>query len=47
LWWICYVDLLIDIMRLEYIDKYKYWVIVWWMACDPGWLDQDGSRNDI
>jgi hypothetical protein len=34
-------------MRLEYIDKYKYWVIVWWMKCDPGWLDQDGSRNDI
>jgi len=34
-------------MRLAYIDKYKYWVIVWWMKCDPGWLDQDGSRNDI
>ena len=34
-------------MRLEYIDKYKYWVIVWRMECDPGWLDQDGSRNDI
>jgi hypothetical protein len=34
-------------MRLAYIDKYKYWVIVWWKECDPGWLDQDGSRNDI
>jgi hypothetical protein len=34
-------------MRLAYIDKYKYWVIVWWMECDTGWLDQDGSRNDI
>jgi hypothetical protein len=34
-------------MRLEYIDKYKYWVIDWWMGCDPGWLDQDGSWNDI
>jgi hypothetical protein len=28
-------------MRLEYIDKYKYWEIDWWMICDPGWLDQD------
>jgi hypothetical protein len=30
-------------MRLEYIDKYKYWEIDWWMRYDPGWLDQDGS----
>jgi hypothetical protein len=34
-------------MRLEYINKYKYWDIVWWMGCDPGWLDQDESCNDI
>ena len=34
-------------MRLEYIDKYKFWEIDWWMRCDPGWLDQDGSFNDI
>ena len=40
LFWECiYVDLL--------IDKYKYCVIVWWLECDPGWLDQDGSHNDI
>ena len=26
-----YVDLLINIMRLEYINKYTYWEIVWWM----------------
>ena len=34
-------------MRLEYIDKYKYWEIDWWMGCDLEWLDQDGSCNDI
>jgi hypothetical protein len=34
-------------MRLEYIDNYMYWYIVWWMGCDPGWLNQDGSCNDI
>jgi len=42
-----YVDLLINIMRFEYINKYTYWEIVWWMGCDLGWLDQDGSCNDI
>jgi hypothetical protein len=34
-------------MKLEYIDRYKYWEIDWWMRCDPGWLDQDESCNDI
>ena len=34
-------------MRLEYIDKYKFWEIDWWMRCDPGWLNQDESCNDI
>ena len=34
-------------MRLACTDKYEYWVIVWWMKCDPGWLDQDGSCDDI
>jgi len=34
-------------MRLEYIDSYKYWEIDWRMRCDPGWLDQDESCNDI
>ena len=34
-------------MRFAYIDKYEYWVFVWWMKYDPGWLDQDGSCNDI
>jgi len=34
-------------MRLEYIDKYKYWEINWWMRCDPRWLEQDESCNDI
>jgi len=34
-------------MILEYIDKYKYWEIDWWMKYDLGWLDQDKNCNNI